>query len=82
MRVPIVATSAGGPADVVRDGIDGIVLAPRNPERWAKVASTLLSDAELRSEMGERGRERALTEFTVERHVEAVVALYRRLAGS
>lgn len=79
MRVPVIATSVGGPSDVVRDGVDGVVLAPRDPDAWAKATSRLLSNPELRSEMGERGRDRALTEFTVERHVGRVVSVYEQV---
>jgi glycosyltransferase involved in cell wall biosynthesis len=79
MRLPVVATGEGGPAEIVRDGVDGLVLPPRDPDRWAEAVGELLAGPELRAEMGRRGRERATREFTVERHVAALTALYDEL---
>ena len=44
MSVPVIATNVGGPAEVVRDGEDGILLPPGRPATWAAVAFELLSD--------------------------------------
>jgi D-inositol-3-phosphate glycosyltransferase len=76
MKLPVIATDVGGPAEIVRDGVDGILLAPRDPGRWALAVQDLLARADLRGEMGERGRQRAMQEFTVERHVRQVMELY------
>lgn len=76
MEVPVVATSVGGPAEIVRAGEDGLLLAPREPARWAEALQPLVEDAALRRRMGEAGRLRA-KDFEVSRHVEQVVASYR-----
>ena len=80
MGLPVVATSEGGPAEIVRDGVDGIVLPPRDPVRWAAAVDELLRDSELRAAMGRRGRERALAEFSVARHVDKLLDLYCEVA--
>jgi glycosyltransferase involved in cell wall biosynthesis len=82
MRLPVVATDVGGPAEILRDGVDGLLLAPRGPDRWATAIERLLRDPELRVEMGRQGRERALADFTLGRHVEQVVALYGEVLDS
>jgi L-malate glycosyltransferase len=81
MGVPVVATSEGGPAEIVRDGVDGVVLAPRDPGRWAATIDELLRRSDLRVEMGRRGRARALDEFSVARHVRELLTLYREAAS-
>jgi glycosyltransferase involved in cell wall biosynthesis len=81
MGLPVVATSEGGPAEIVRDGVDGTVLPPRDPQRWAAAVDELLRNPELRAEIGRRGRERALAEFSVARHVDALLGLYREVAA-
>jgi L-malate glycosyltransferase len=81
MRVPVVATDVGGPAEIVRDGVDGLLLAPRDPERWTDAVERLLSDPALRREMGKSGRERARAEFGAERHVAALIDAYAELGA-
>src|SRR4051812_11781179 len=44
MRRTVLATAAGGPAEVIRDGVDGRLLPPRRPEVWASAAAELLAD--------------------------------------
>jgi glycosyltransferase involved in cell wall biosynthesis len=79
MRLPVLATRVGGPAEIVRDRVDGRLLEPRDPKSWASAARILLEKRSLRREMGERGRQRAVTEFSVKRHVEQVISLYDEL---
>ena len=76
MQVPVVVTSIGGPAEVVRDGVDGLVVPPRQPEAWARAISELISAPDRRLEMGRRGRERACGRFGLEAHARSVLSLY------
>ena len=78
MGVPVVATEVGGPAEVVRPEVDGLLLPPRDPQRWGSALAPLVADAELRARMGAAGRERA-ADFTVARHVDQVLDAYREL---
>lgn len=80
MGVPVVATSEGGPAEIVRDGVDGLLLPPRDPALWASRLRGL-AEPERRVEMGRNGRERARS-FGLEAHAAAVMSLYEELAGS
>jgi glycosyltransferase involved in cell wall biosynthesis len=81
MGRPVVATDVGGPAEIVRDGVDGLLLAPRDPARWTDAVERLLADPDLRKQMGESGRERARAEFGAERHVAALLDAYAELAA-
>jgi L-malate glycosyltransferase len=77
MAVPVIATNLGGPGEIVRDGHDGVLLAPRRPSAWADVAFALLTDPERRLALGRQGRATVVARFTPERHVAAVLAVYR-----
>jgi glycosyltransferase involved in cell wall biosynthesis len=79
MGVPVLATDVGGPAEIVRDGLDGLLLPPRQPERWAGAVERLLGDPGLRAEMGWNGRKRAHDEFGAERHVATLLDIYAGL---
>jgi glycosyltransferase involved in cell wall biosynthesis len=78
--VPVAATEVGGPAEIIRAGVDGILLAPRDPDGWAQALVPVLADARLRSAMGERARERA-QDFSLAAHAAAVRTLYGEIAG-
>ena len=43
-----------GPGDIIRNGIDGILVPPEDVEGLAKALNTLMSDEVLRKKMGER----------------------------
>ncbi len=82
MKVPVVATSVGGPAEIVRAGVDGLLLEPRRPERWAEAIESLLGQPDRLGQMGASGRARALARFSLSAHVDAVLAAYREVAGA
>ncbi len=56
---PVIATNTGGLRDVVRDRIDGF-LVQRDPYEFASKILILLENKDIRNEMGEKGRKRAL----------------------
>jgi D-inositol-3-phosphate glycosyltransferase len=56
---PVVATSAGGPAFIVEDGVSGLHVPPANPAALADRFEQLLIDDQLRATMGIAARERA-----------------------
>jgi glycosyltransferase involved in cell wall biosynthesis len=76
---PVVATRVGGVPDVVSDGVDGLLVEPGDREALADALARLAADPELRRRMGEAGRERVLPRYAVERLIEDVDGLYRRL---
>ena len=65
--LPVVTTEEGGIPDMVRDGVDGVICPKGNPTALADALERLLSDAALRTRMGESGRARYLELFTLER---------------
>jgi glycosyltransferase involved in cell wall biosynthesis len=79
MGVPVLATSVGGPAEIVSDGVEGRLLPPKAPDRWARAAAELLDDPEKRRALGAAGRERAAA-FSRERQVAETLAAYSSVA--
>ncbi len=56
---PVVATSAGGPAYIVQQGISGLLTPPDAPQALADHLEQLLRDDALRGQMGQAARTRA-----------------------
>jgi mannosyltransferase len=76
--VPVVATRVGAVAEVVEDGVTGVLVEPEKPDLVARAVIRLLADDDLRARMGAAGREAALARFGVEScadvHAEAYAA--------
>lgn len=79
--LPVVACDVGGNPEAVLDGVTGLLVPPRDPESLAAAVLDLLADGEKRRRMGEEGRRRAGTEFTLERMVEEMESFYESVAG-
>jgi glycosyltransferase involved in cell wall biosynthesis len=79
--IPVIGTEAGAMPHVIRDGQDGFVTPVGDVEGLERRLRELLSNAELRREMGRRGYERAHGEFSdrsyVERFTEMIAATAR-----
>jgi L-malate glycosyltransferase len=76
---PIVATSVGGPAEIIRDGVDGLLVAPRRPDLLATAICGLLEDSGRRDSIAAAGRRTAAARFGQDRHATAVTRLYREV---
>ncbi|MCL5291376.1 MAG: glycosyltransferase [Actinobacteria bacterium] len=74
---PVVSTRLPtGVPFVNRDGVTGFVVPPADDKALARALNNLLDDEGLRLEMGERARERALAEFTIDRMVDRTIEVY------
>ena len=79
---PVVATRVGGVPDVVRDGVDGFLVASGDVEALAERLHRLAGDRALREQMGAAGRARVLPRYAVSRLVDDVDRLYRSLLAA
>ena len=79
--LPVVACDVGGNPEAVLDGVTGLLVPSRDPESLAVAVLDLLADGEKRRRMGEAGRRRTAEEFTLERMVKEMEALYESVAG-
>ena len=80
--VPIIGTHAGGIPEIVRHEENGLLVKPGDVAALAEAMHRLLSNAELRRQMGQRGRDLARREFSLDRMVEGNLAVYRELLSA
>ncbi|HYI74509.1 MAG TPA: glycosyltransferase, partial [Gaiellaceae bacterium] len=76
---PVVATRVGGVPDVVTDGVDGFLVEPGDKAAAAERLAELARDPDLRAQMGDAGSASVRERYAVERLVDDVDRLYRRL---
>jgi glycosyltransferase involved in cell wall biosynthesis len=76
---PVVATRVGGVPDVVRDGVDGFLVKPGDVDAMAERLAILAADSDLRRRMGEAGSASVRERYAVDRLLDDMDSLYRRL---
>lgn len=74
-EVPTIGTAAGGVAELIRDGQDGILVPPRDPPAMADAILRLAGDPDLARRLGQAGRERIVSGFGAEAGAETLIRL-------
>ena len=72
----VVATDVGGPAEIITNGVDGVLVPPRDPDRWAAELTAIVDSDAVRARLGAAAKRRA-QDFALPRHVDAMCELYR-----
>lgn len=78
-EAPVVATAAGGLAEVVADGETGFLAEVGDVEAMSAYVRRLLDDPDLRARMGRAGRARVARLFSAEARVSQYESLYKQL---
>lgn len=78
--LPVVGTDVGGVSEMMRDGVTGILVPPRDPAALQAALGRLIDDADLRHRLGEAGRAMVWDEgvFSPGRLAETTETLYRK----
>lgn len=76
---PVVATSVGGARELVTDGVNGFLVAPKDVSALAAKLDLLVRDETLRRAMGSAGRRRYEEKFNAAVMIGRIEALYRDL---
>jgi glycosyltransferase involved in cell wall biosynthesis len=75
----VVATTVGGIPEVVEDGVNGLLIPPRNPSALAEKIILLLEDAALRQRLGLAARARVEKQHSLDAMGERLLSLYEQL---
>ena len=76
---PAVTTRVSGIPELVRDGVNGLLVEPGDPRALAQAMRALLEDPQRAAEMGARGRELVREEFELSRCTAQLVARLSRV---
>jgi glycosyltransferase involved in cell wall biosynthesis len=77
LGIPVVSTRLGGPAEILEDGVSGLLVGTRTPDAVADALRRLLDDSEAAASIGRAGRELVEREFTAEAMSSRIEALLR-----
>ena len=78
--VPVIAAAAGGPTEIITDGVDGILTSPGNAEELAAALRLLDGDPSQRAKLATAGRQRS-QDFAPEQSARAMLEVYRDVLG-
>lgn len=77
-RLAVIATKVGGVPELVRDGIDGLLVSPGSVESLAEAIRSLASDPQACELRFSTGRERIEAEFSLRGLGEGMIRLFAR----
>lgn len=80
--VPVVASRVGGIPEVVRNGVNGILVPPGDVQGIASAVIRLLGDPAKRPTMGQAGRQLVRTEFSIEKMTAGNLRVYHGVLAS
>ena len=78
--LPIVASKTGGIPDVIEEGVNGMLVAPGEPEALARAIDRLLADRDLACRLSEGAHERG-KDYDWEVLAERILAVYQRVTA-
>jgi glycosyltransferase involved in cell wall biosynthesis len=80
LGIPVVASGTGGIPDLIDDGVSGLLVAPRQPDRLAAAIERMLAEPDLRSRCIIRGKAKAAA-YDYRNMVKRTAAAYRRVCS-
>ena len=80
--LPIVATDVGGVSELVVNGENGLLVAPRSVDSLAIALEALIGDSDQRVKLGEESRRRFESGFDLDSFVSQTLGVYERVLAS
>ncbi len=80
--IPVVASDLGGPQEIVEDGVTGFLFPASDPATGVQRLRALVEDPALRSRVGTAARRRFESHYTINRMVDAYLAIWRERLAS
>ena len=77
--VPVIASPIGANTKIVKHGVNGFLAS--SVAEWTRALEALVGSAQLRAEMGRRGRESVAADYNLEHTGKRLAILLRRAAG-
>jgi glycosyltransferase involved in cell wall biosynthesis len=83
MTLPVVATRVGGIPEMIEDGVTGRLVQPGSAPELADTITWIFRHPEWIKTVARRARQHVVNHYTLERHIEQMLALHQRvfLAG-
>ena len=78
MGIPCITTFVAGISELIREGIDGILVAPSDKDGLVHAIERLIDDPELCRSLGHAGRERVIDKYNLDRNVARLAMVFKK----
>ena len=76
LQIPVIAARAGGPLEIIEDGVGGILVEPGSKQSFADAMKSLRDSPSLREELGKNARARFERQFKVQDMTDAMRSVF------
>jgi colanic acid/amylovoran biosynthesis glycosyltransferase len=80
IETPVVVTQVGGMAELIDNGVDGMLVPPENPEQMADTIAKLLQDKELALSLTQKSRQKIAAKFHHRRSAQILLESLQELS--
>jgi glycosyltransferase involved in cell wall biosynthesis len=77
-KVPVIASNVGGIPEIIKDGVNGLLVKPRDSQALASAVIRVISDQKLRNQLIIEGQKK-VSEFSPENMANRVENIYNKL---
>lgn len=77
--LPVISTNEGAIPDIIDDNVTGFIIKKQDPVDLAEKIAILLKDEKLRVEMGKKGKEKFLNNFTYEITEKKIIEVFNQV---
>lgn len=75
-KLPIVATAVGGIPEIVENGVNGLLVPPRNPQKLAQAIEQITKEPQQGMDFGRALNNKVMNNFTLDRVITQTISLY------
>lgn len=80
LEIPVVAAASSGPAELIQDGLNGLLVPVEDADRLAAALARLIGNPELGRALAARGREDVLQKFSRQKATQAYLEFFEMAA--
>ena len=82
MEIPCIATCINGIPELIRNGIEGLLIPPSDSDAMAAAIARLMDDAALRESFGKAGRRRVQEMYHLSKNADQLAHIFRHRLGA
>ncbi|MFH1567001.1 MAG: glycosyltransferase family 4 protein, partial [Gemmatimonadota bacterium] len=82
MEIPCITTFVAGIPELIRSGVDGLLVPPSDTGELAAAIARLMDDRDLGQRLGRQGRQRVLERYDLRRNTQRLAEVFARRLGA